>query len=61
MDAGTWDGTWYVAWGADFSQLELLDYQWKIPGVYHLKALAINGVYTIYEYKVPGIINYSWL
>jgi len=61
MDAGTWDGTWYVAWGEDFSKLELLDYEWKIPGVYHFRALARNGVYEIYEYKVPGVSYYSWV
>lgn len=60
-DAGTWDGTWYVAWGKDFSKLELLDYEWKIPGVYHFRALAKNGVYSVYEYKVPGVTTYSWI
>lgn len=50
IDAGSWDGTWYVAWGREFSKLEELHYEWKIPGVYHFRAEARNGVYTIYTY-----------
>ena len=61
MDAGTWDGTWYVAWGLDFSKLEVLQYEWLIPGVYHFRAYAENGVYLQYEYTVPGVIYYSWI
>ena len=61
MDAGDWSGTWYVAWALDFSKLELLDYEWKIPGVYHFRSIAEHGVYTVYEYTVPGVMTYSWI
>ena len=50
MDAGSWDFTWYVAWGTDFSKLERLHYLWKISGVYHFRAEAENGVYLVYTY-----------
>ena len=61
MDAGDWSGTWYVAWALDFSKLELLDYEWKIPGVYHFRSIAEHGVYTVYEFTVPGVMTYSWI
>jgi len=56
IDAGSWDGTWYVAWGKDFSKLEELHYEWKIPGVYHFRAEAINGVYLVYDYWTHKIV-----
>jgi len=34
IDAGKWDGTWYIAWERDISKLERVHYEWKIVGVY---------------------------
>ena len=56
VDAGIWDGTWYVAWGTDFSKLEKLDYEWKIPGVYIYRAVAINGVYVEFSIWVHPMV-----
>ena len=60
MDAGVWQGTWYnVAGNWWSSDLELFDYSWKIPGVYHYWAYNENGDYS-WGYDIPGIASYSY-
>jgi len=44
IDAGSWVGSWYVAWGRDMSKLERVHYEWKIVGVYHFRWEVRDGV-----------------
>ena len=55
MDAGYWDGNLYKIRSSDFSKLEVMEHKRLIPGVWHFKCYAENGVYLQKESTVPGI------
>ena len=61
MDGGTLNGTWYnAAWSWWSADLELYDYSWKIPGVYHFWTYNIDGNLSM-GYKVPSVGTTIWI
>jgi len=44
MDAGAWNGAWWDIFKlGDWTKAELIDYEWKIPGVYIFRLKIVDG------------------